>query len=450
MAQVKASYSRNSATKHTGVDNLFDPARVEGLVGTCVDVARNPVVLNDVDTSTPVPTAVADDDMLLLNTCVDGVGVAVLVILEVVDDVNISVVAALVAEDDVLLLKAAAEADVEVLVPPAVLGNAVSATVEGPGVLVFAALAVLDVDGDELLDPARAEVLLGSDGVGVVLLVRLKVVDDVNISVVAVLVAEDDVLLLEAAANADVEVLVPPAVLRNAVSATVEGPGVLVFTALAVLDVDEDELLDPARAEVLRGTGVDFVMNLVVLDDVDVNALVLTAVADDDVLLLEAVDAEVEVLASPALLQDVAFASGKNPNEPSSPVKLGAGLASLAPIGVSMHCGGVVGPVESATIEVQVSTEVKSDSAWSDTGHGTGEEYTASPLRVITYPPPHQTRPPILITVETNTTALDITNKTAILFCMSPTCVDAHYLYFGKKNKHTPASTLQDISSCST
>jgi len=54
MAQVKASYSRNSATKHTGVDNLFDPARVEGLVGTGVDVAMNPVVLNDVDTSTPV------------------------------------------------------------------------------------------------------------------------------------------------------------------------------------------------------------------------------------------------------------------------------------------------------------------------------------------------------------------------------------------------------------
>jgi len=31
------------------------------------------------------------------------------------------------------------------------------------------------------------------------------------------------------------------------------------------------------------------------------------------------------------------------------------------------------------------------------------------------------------------------------LFCMSPTCVDAHYLYFGTRNKHTPASTLQEI-----
>jgi len=68
--------------------------------------------------------------------------------------------------------------------------------------------------------------------------------------VVAALVARDDVLLLEAAVDADVEVLVPPAVLgnavsatvegpvlANAVSATVEGPGVLVFTALAVCSI---------------------------------------------------------------------------------------------------------------------------------------------------------------------------------------------------------------------
>jgi len=107
-------------------------------------------------------------------------------------------------------------------------------------------------------------------------------------TVVAALVAEDVVLLLEAAANADVEVLVPPAVLVNAVSATVEGPGVLAFTALAVLDVDGDELLDPARAEVLVGTGVDCAMDHVVLNDVDASALVLTAVADDDMLLLNA------------------------------------------------------------------------------------------------------------------------------------------------------------------
>ena len=281
-----------------------------------------------------------------------------------------TVVVALVAEDDVLLLEAAADADVEVLVPPEVL-NAVSATVADPGVLVLPALAVLDVDGVELLDPARAEVLLGScvdcamdpvvlddvdastlvltdvadddmlllnacvDGLGVAVLVRLEEVDDVNSSVLAVLVVEDDVLLLEAAANADLKVRVPPAVLVNAVSATVEGSGVLVFTALVVLDVDGDELLDPARAEVLVGTCVDFAMNPVVLDDVDASTLALTAVADDDVLLLEAVDAEVEVLASPVVLEDVEFALGKTLKEPSSPIKLGAGLASLAPIRVS-------------------------------------------------------------------------------------------------------------------
>ena len=210
-----------------------------------------------------------------------------------------------------------------------------------------------------------------------------------------------------------------------------------------MLGVDGDELLDPARAEVLVGTAVDVAMNPVVLDDVDASALVLTAVAAEDVLLYEAVDAEVEMLASPAVLEDVAFALGKNLNKPSSPVKLGAGLASLPPIGVSTDFSEVVGLVESATIEVQVNTEVKSDSAWSDTGHSTGEEYTASPLRVIICTSSNKT--PILITVETNITALDIANKTAILFCMSPTCVDAHYLYFGTRNKHTPASTLQEI-----
>ena len=76
----------------------------------------------------------------------------------------------------------------------------------------------------------------------------------------------------------------------------------------------------------LVGTGVDVVMIPVVLDDVDANAPGLTAVADDGVLLLEAVDAEVEVLASPAVLEDVAFALGNHSDEPSSPVKLGAGL----------------------------------------------------------------------------------------------------------------------------
>jgi len=47
--------------------------------------------------------------------------------------------------------------------------------------------------------------------------------------------------------------------------------------------MDGDTLLDPARAEVLLGIGVDFAMNPVVLDDVDASALLLTAVTDDDV-----------------------------------------------------------------------------------------------------------------------------------------------------------------------
>jgi len=101
-----------------------------------------------------VLTAVTDDVIPLLNACVDGLGVVVLEILEEVDDVNASVLAALVAEDGAALLEGAADADVEVLVPPAVLVDAISATVEGSGVLVFTALAV---DGDELLDSARAE-----------------------------------------------------------------------------------------------------------------------------------------------------------------------------------------------------------------------------------------------------------------------------------------------------
>ena len=101
---------------------LLDPAMAEVLLGSGVDCAMDPVVLDDVDASTLVLTAVADDDMLLLNAYADGLGVAVLVILEEIDDVNTSVLAALVAEDDVLLLEAAVDADVEV--PHVVLANA--------------------------------------------------------------------------------------------------------------------------------------------------------------------------------------------------------------------------------------------------------------------------------------------------------------------------------------
>jgi len=229
------------------------------------------------------------------------------------------VAAALVAEDSVLLLEAAIDVDEKGPAPPAALVHAVSATSEGSGVPVFTALAMREAEGDELLDPDEAEVLVGTgvdfamnyvvldnvdasallltaatddsvlllntsvDGVGVVVLVIFEVDEDTNTSGVAVPVAEDVAKLLEAAADTGVEVLVPPAALVNAVFATVEGPGVLIFPTLAVLDAKGDELLDPVRAEGLMGTVADFSPTPGVLDEVDARALVLTAVADDDV-----------------------------------------------------------------------------------------------------------------------------------------------------------------------
>jgi len=57
---------------------------------------------------------------------------------------------------------------------------------------------------------------------------------------------------------------------------------VLVSAALAVLEVDGDELLDSARAEGQVGTGVYVVMTPVALDHVDACTRVPTAVADAD------------------------------------------------------------------------------------------------------------------------------------------------------------------------
>jgi len=265
-------------------DELLDPDEAEVLVGTGVDFAMNYVVLDNVDASALLLTAATDDSVLLLNTSVDGVGVVVLVIFEVDEDTNTSGVAVPVAEDVAKLLEAAADTGVEVLVPPAALVNAVFATVEGPGVLIFPTLAVLDAKGDELLDPVRAEGLMGTvadfsptpgvldevdaralvltavadddvpwltnfvDGVGVAVPVILEVDDDVKIPVVAALAAEDEVLLLQAAADADVERPVLSAVLASAVSTTAEGSGVLALTARAVFDADGDELLVSVRA----------------------------------------------------------------------------------------------------------------------------------------------------------------------------------------------------------
>jgi len=142
-------------------DELFDPAGPEIRADTGAVVAMIPVLLDHVDASALVPIAVAKDDALLLKTCVNRVGRVIPVIPEMAADVNTSVVVSRVVENKVLLLEAAANADVEGLVPSALLVNAVSATIEGSEGSVFATLAVLEVDGDELLDSAGAVVLVG-------------------------------------------------------------------------------------------------------------------------------------------------------------------------------------------------------------------------------------------------------------------------------------------------
>ena len=151
-----------------------------------------------------MPSAAAKDDASLLKTCVNGVGGAVPVTLEMAVDVSTLVVTSRVAENEVLLLEAATNTDAEVPVASAALVNAISVTIEGLEGSAFVTLAVLEVDGEELLDveadelfdPAGAEVRVGT---------------------------KNEVLLLEAAANADLEGLVSAEVLVNAVSATIEG-----------------------------------------------------------------------------------------------------------------------------------------------------------------------------------------------------------------------------------
>jgi len=59
--------------------------------------------------------------------------------------------------------------------------------------------------------------------------------------------AEDDMTLLGAAADADMNVPVPSAVPTNADSASIECPGALVLTTLAVLGADGDDLVNPLR-----------------------------------------------------------------------------------------------------------------------------------------------------------------------------------------------------------
>ena len=110
-----------------------------------------------------------------------------------------------------------------------------------------------------------------------------RVVAALTTRVVAALISENGEILLEAAANVIAEVLVPLAVLVIFVSVTVEGSGVrehVAPAALVVLDAERDELLDSAGAEAWAGTGVVDTMIPVMLDLVDVRAIVPIAVAD--------------------------------------------------------------------------------------------------------------------------------------------------------------------------
>ena len=145
----------------------------------------------------------------------------------------------------------------------AVLVNAISVTIEGSEGSVIVTLAVLEVDGEKLLDvegdellaPASAEVRVGT---------------------------KNEVLLLEAAANADVEGLVPSAVLVNAVSATIEGSEGSVFATLVALGVDRDELLDSTGAVVLVGAGPGVAMIPVVIGHAGTCRRAPAAAADAD------------------------------------------------------------------------------------------------------------------------------------------------------------------------
>jgi len=151
------------------------------------------------------------------------------------------------------VLEAAVNVDGTGLVPSVVLVNAVSTTFEGSGMLIFATLAVLEVDGDELLDSAGAAVLVGTGAVVVMIPVVIGHVDtcgrvptavadaddnapllqifadgvgetvSVILDMIVPPLAENDGQWLEVAAKADVIVHVPFAVLVNATSATCKG-----------------------------------------------------------------------------------------------------------------------------------------------------------------------------------------------------------------------------------
>ena len=78
---------------------------------------------------------------------------------------------------------------------------------------------------------------------------------------------------------------VPLAVLVKAAFVTEEGTHVPILPVCAVPWVDGDQLLDPVRADVLVGTGVDVSTHSLVLDEAGASSLGLVAAACDDALL---------------------------------------------------------------------------------------------------------------------------------------------------------------------
>jgi len=288
------------------------------LVGTRVQDATNPVLFEEVDARTLVMNTVTDNNVLMLNTFIHVVRGAALVILEGADDVNHSVTAALgtendvtleglddiktsagtavVADNDVLLLQAVTDANVEVLLPPPVLFHVVCATVEGPGVLAITALPVLTVNGDGLLDSTRSqvtdanvEVLLPPPVLFHAVSATVEGPGVLAITALPVLTVSGDGLLdstRSQVTDANVEVLLPPPVLFDVVSDTVEGPGGLAITVLAVLTVKGDGLSDSTRSQVLGNTGVAVAMSHMVPNEVNASTTVLTAIDEDNVTLL--------------------------------------------------------------------------------------------------------------------------------------------------------------------
>ena len=137
---------------------LFGSARAERIVGTDVVLThRGSGVLDDADAIMRALSPAADDDGLLLRTGVEGAGAAALTILEVMKDVGTSMVAAQAAEDALPLIEHKLAQ-----VPLAVLVKAAFVTEEGTHVPILPVCAVPGVDGDQLLDPVRADVRVGT------------------------------------------------------------------------------------------------------------------------------------------------------------------------------------------------------------------------------------------------------------------------------------------------